>query len=357
MELAYDRLINGLFAKAEGSGVPLAGSFELTGRCTLSCKMCYIHRSEANGSTASREKSAEWWLRLAERAQKAGMLLLLLTGGEPTLRQDFGEIYAGCKRLGLLVSVNTNATLIDESKLRLFSDLPPQRLNITLYGTSRETYRSLCGSAEAYDKTVEAIKALKKAGINIKLNFSITPFNAEDALEAADFAKSLDIPIQAVSYMFSPVRSSGEAVRLSAASAAKAQFDWQRHQLGGEAFSAFLRYKQDRVYPVSEVCGERINCRAGSTTFWVTYDGQLTPCGMMNEPSFPAEDFESSWQRLRTQREKILLPKKCLTCSLRKDCDMCAAVALAECGSAEVPPYACAKAHEYSRLCKEFIDS
>ncbi len=359
MELAYDRLIKSLFAKADKSGLPLSGSFELTSRCTLNCKMCYIHRNESDKSAILQEKDTSWWLYTAKKAKDAGTLLLLLTGGEPMVRQDFDEIYSECKKMGFLLSVNTNATLIDENKIRLFSELPPQRLNISLYGTSRETYLSLCGNADAYDKTVNAIKELKKKGINIKLNYSVTPYNSADMLNAYNFAKSLELPIQSVSYMFAPVRSCGEAVRLSPAEAAKARFDWQRHHLGNdEDFTKFLQYKQDSVYPYDEACGERINCRAGLSTFWITYDGKMTPCGMMTKPSVPADDFSAAWQNILAERESILLPKKCLTCDLRKVCDMCAAVAIAECGnSGEAPPYACAKAKEYNRLCEEFLKS
>lgn len=357
MDLSYDRLITVLFAKAEKSGIPLGGSFELTSRCTLDCKMCYIHRRELDKSAINGEKDAAWWINLASKAKDSGMLLLLLTGGEPMIRQDFDEIYSECKKLGLLVSVNTNATLINEERLRLFADKPPQRLNITLYGASKETYAALCGSGDAYFKTVDAIRELKKAGVNLKLNYSITPYNAADAPAAYAFAKELELPIQPVSYMFSPVRSCGEAVRLSPIEAAKAHFDWQKNHLGNEDFKKYIAFKQTEAVG-DGFCSEKINCRAGSTTFWVTWQGELTPCGMMNSPSIPITDFSEAWQSLREEREKILLPKKCVNCSLRKTCDMCAAVSLAETGKSDaVPEYACTKAHEYSRLCREFIQN
>lgn len=352
MDISYDILINGLFAKADKSKFPLGGTFELTSRCTLNCKMCYIHRSQADSGG---EMSAEWWLDLAAKARDSGMLLLLLTGGEPMLRQDFDEIYTGCKNLGLLVSVNTNATLIDDRKLRLFADKPPQRLNITLYGTSEETYSALCGNGDSYARVIDAIKELKKAGVNIKLNYSITPFNAADAPAAYDFAKSLDLPIQSVSYIFSPVRACGEAVRLSPADAAKAQFEWNRHVLGDEYMKKFIEFKQAEGLG-DGFCSEKINCRAALSTFWVTWDGKMTPCGMMTSPSVAIDDFSEAWQKLKETRKTILLPKKCASCSLRKNCDMCAAVSMAECDkSDEVPQYACRKAHEYAKICNEFI--
>ena len=160
MELTYDTFISRLFAKATQTGTPLSGTFELTSRCTLDCKMCYIHKKQQDAEILEKEKPTKWWLDLAKKAQESGMLLLLLTGGEPMLREDFDEIYLTCKKMGLLVTINTNATLIDEKKIQLFKENPPQRVNITLYGTSRETYGNLCGVPQAYDKVVWAIKAL-----------------------------------------------------------------------------------------------------------------------------------------------------------------------------------------------------
>lgn len=353
LTLNHDAFISNLFAKSDKSSIPLSGSFELTSRCPLNCRMCYIHRKENDCRAIGLEKDTEWWLRLAEEARNAGMLMLLLTGGEPLLRKDFEEIYLGAKKLGLLLSVNTNGVLINDKKIKLFADNPPQRLNITLYGTSEETYSALCGNGEAYSKTVNAIKELKKAGVAVKINYSITPYNSGDSAEAYDFAKSLGIPIQSVSYIFSPVRAYGDAVRLSAEDAAKANFEWRRRVLGDEDMRKFIRFRQGAS---EDFCGERINCRAALSTFWVTWDGLMTPCGMMTSPSVEIKNFSSAWQYLTGERQKILLPKECGECPLRKNCDMCAAVSMAECGRADsVPPYACKKAHEYQKLCNDFL--
>ena len=64
-EIDYDLFITQLFAKAEKSGVPLGGTFELTSRCTLSCKMCYIH----SGCSEKPEKSTAWWSRVCVLAK------------------------------------------------------------------------------------------------------------------------------------------------------------------------------------------------------------------------------------------------------------------------------------------------
>lgn len=355
----YDLLINGLFAKAELQGIPLSGAFELTSRCTLDCKMCYIHRGEHDREALNSEKDTAWWIDLAKQAAKAGTLPVLLTGGEPLIRRDFEKIYLACKNEGLLVSVNTNGTLINSEKIHFFSENPPQKLNITLYGASEQTYADLCGNGDAFETVVEAVKKLKEAKINLKLNYSVTPQNLADAPKALYFARELQIPIQPVTYMFPPVRTGcGEMnERLTPHEAAKAQFDWQKKLLGDD-FTDYLKNKGNSPPPYADIgeCGERINCRAGSTTFWVTWKGEMTPCGMMNEPSVPITDFKEAWEKIKDKRKEIFLPQECTGCEYRKNCDMCAAVSYAETGKFNgLPVYVCRKAHEYGRLCSEYL--
>lgn len=364
MPSEYDRLIDSLFKKAEENGIPLSGTFELTSRCSLDCKMCYIHRKENDREAMRCERPTEWWLDLAKKAKDAGMLLLLLTGGEPLVRRDFEEIYLACRSMGLLVSVNTNATLIDENTVRFFKENPPQRLNITLYGASEETYESLCGDGKAYGRVIKAIRALKEAGVKLKLNYTLTPQNAQDKEKIFEFAKEEGLELQAVSYMYPPVRAQGaeDIARLSAREAAEAQFNWQRNRLGDDKFRKLLEFnlKYSQVAAAREGLGERISCRAGSTVFWVTWQGDMTPCGMMNEPKETiekTEDFNAAWRAIRATRENIYLPSECARCRWRRICDLCAAVSYAETGRFDgKPQYACEKAHEYGKLCQEFLN-
>lgn len=355
LDISCNQLTDFLFLKADAQKIPLAGSFELTPRCTLNCKMCYIHRCSSDKSAMAQERDTRFWVDLAKKASQSQMLILLLTGGEPLLRPDFNEIYKECKKLGLLVSVNTNATLVDEDKIRLFAEYPPHKINVTLYGSSPETYGSLCGNPAAYSKVYGSIREMKNAGINLKLNYSITPDNVADIPEVTAFAKELNIPIKAASYMFSPVRTCGETFRLSPEDAAKAKLEWQRNIFGDNKLQKLLKNEQNSdTGDIS--CSQHINCRAGLSTFWVNWKGEMMPCGMMPGPNIPITDFDEAWKQLCEERKKIFLPSECSTCPLRKKCDMCAAVSLAETGRSDgVPPYACKKAHEFEKLLKDFI--
>lgn len=74
-------------------------------------------------------------------------VVLLLTGGEPFIRPDFEEIYRRCRELGIIVSINTNGTMLGEKQVELLRKLPPQRVNITLYGASEATYENFAAAA------------------------------------------------------------------------------------------------------------------------------------------------------------------------------------------------------------------
>lgn len=95
---------------------PLNGTFELTGRCNLSCKMCLVRVDRKRMAELNlRERTGEEWIDMARQAAAAGTLSLLLTGGEPMLRPDFAEIYSAISNMGFLVTLYTNATMVTSS--------------------------------------------------------------------------------------------------------------------------------------------------------------------------------------------------------------------------------------------------
>ena len=331
-----------IHAKGKALGIPVAGNFELTTRCNLNCKMCYVHNC---GLTE--ELSAKEWIEIGNAAVKSGMIFLLLTGGEPLVRKDFKEIYLALKKMGLLISINTNATLIDDEMFEFLIENPPLRMNISLYGTSNETYLRLCGRP-VYDIVVKNITRLHEAGISIRLNASITPYNACDIEELYQFADKLNIPIKATTYMFPDVRVNGckygEAMhRFKPEDAAKYMVLCKEQYLNEEQLSEFAKighFEDEDCY--SE--GEGMRCRAGSTSFWMTWDGRMLPCGMFATEGYSvkAYGFKEAWNAVRNETKSILLPAECRGCALKGMCPSCAAACMAETGKTDIKPeYIC----------------
>ncbi len=138
------RISKFLFAKAAKNRIPLSGTFEISPCCNLNCRMCYVRKSHKEVQEFGGEKTVEQWLEIARECRDAGMLFLLLTGGEPFLYKDFRRLYTELKKMGFMISINTNGTLIDEKVVEWLKKDPPYRMQITLYGGSNETYERLC---------------------------------------------------------------------------------------------------------------------------------------------------------------------------------------------------------------------
>ena len=296
------------------------------------------------------------------------MLNLLLTGGEPILRPDFRDIYTGCRNLGLMVAINTNGTLIDDDMISFFAENPPARMNITLYGASGETYESLCGDASAYDRVIHAILGLKQAGILIKLNYSVTQYNRRDGKAIYEFARKHDLAIQPATYMFPPIRACEQGCfasdRMTPEEAAEAQIESDWFRMSPDELKRYWKAKLSgvRIPGPDDMCQElpteRIKCRAGRSTFWVTWDWKLRPCGMMTEPSadLSSHGFTEAWKQIREARNEIFVPSQCTSCEFAHACDQCPALCYAETGSfTEVPVYMCDKTKHYLRLIEKYI--
>ena len=81
----------------------------------------------------------------------------------------------------------------------------------------------------------------------------------------------------------------------------------------------------------------------------------MTPCGMMVEPVAEiGDDFSKAWQKIRKEREEIILPPQCTNCEYKQHCDICAAVSYAETGKFNgLPTYVCEKAKAYAKLVEQ----
>ena len=351
-----------LYRKATAAGVPLSGTFELTPVCNMDCKMCYVRLSRQAQEAIAPLADAKVWLQLAQRAKDAGMLYLLLTGGEPFLHPQFREILAGLHKMGLIITVNSNGTMINEDTVRWLKNCPPVRINISLYGASDETYARLCGNPKGFTQVANAIGLLKAAGIPVKLNCSLTPHNAADLPDIVEFSKENDLILQVATYMFPPIRKDGAMTgkndRFSPEDAAYYMAYADYLTLGAERFAA-----REENCPVpadpEDICGDLgdgVRCRAGRCSFWVTWQGNMTPCGMFptaETPNVFTMPFADAWEQVKNETARIRLPAKCATCSAKDVCHACAAMVITESGRYDkVPQYRC----DMIRACKTQYD-
>lgn len=367
-------LLRYLLSKAGRTATPISGTFELTPRCNFDCKMCYVHLTKQQQEAIGKELTADQWLAFGEEAVSKGLLMLLLTGGEPLLRPDFREIFLGLKKMGVMISINSNGSLLDDDMLDFFKHNPPYKFNITLYGSSPEIYERLCGNASGFNKTLHALKTLKEIGITTKVNCSITHYNAPDIENIFKITDDIGLHVQAASYMFPPLRRSHDLIgcndRLTSEQSAQMKLYLSTFRMDDERFMEYASNVVQGIRQIDEdyecldiptaeelTPTEHIRCRAGLCTFWATWDGRMLPCGMMEQPSVSMLDlgFSEAWKATHADSRQIYMPPKCTSCDKRYACDVCAASTYAETGSfdSEAPEYVCRITEEYIKIVTE----
>ena len=211
----------------------------------------------------------------------------------------------------------------------------------------------------------------------MKLNCSVTPYNADDLEQIFAFAEKEELVVQATSYMFPPLRRDASKVgwndRFSAEESARQEAWINVYQNGREAYLKHMESEEmaslsgdieEDCMPVEEGNGdgdsygkegERIRCRAGKCSFWVTWDGRFLPCGMLpgeNALNVFEAGFDAAWEQAKA--EAAAIPVRCSTCSLKDKCRACAAMVYTESGNYhDVPLYRCQMAHAYAGACRQ----
>lgn len=345
-----------IVSKAVRNKMPAQGTFELTPCCNLNCKMCYVRLSKEEQEKQGNLHSAAEWLRIAEEARDQGLLFLLLTGGEPFIREDLPELMKGLQELGIVVSLNSNGTLIDEKTVEWLRQTPPSRINITVYGFSNETYQKLSGIQDGFDRVMKALSLLKEAGIAVKLNCSVTPFNVQDLPAIIRFAAENNYPLQITTYMFPPMRRDesqiGRNKRFEPDEAALHLVRAQALQYGRDSVERSLKQCEEMMDNTDEDCqiqlsqeGDKVLCTAGRGSFWVTWKGDLSACGMIPHQGNRVFEvgFNQAWKKIVEETDAIRLPVVCRDCSLKQACRPCMAMTYTETGEFDqVPQYKCA---------------
>ena len=281
-----------LVNKATANRTPINATIELTPTCNFRCDMCYIRMEKSQAEKRGGLRSIEEWLHIADQLQEIGTLFILLTGGEPLLYPDFKELYIRLKEKGFILTINTNATLIDDETVRLFQRLKPRRVNVSLYGVTNGTYLNLCHATNGFDRCLEGLKRLKEYGIDTKLNLTLTRQNIKEHRQMLELADEWDLPMLTNSYI-SVYSRPGCATTLPLDTCrpvpdevAHAEVEALEHKYGKEYTSYATHVLQQLERGESPVPAEGIGlaCRAGKSSAWINWQGVMTPCVVKHQP-------------------------------------------------------------------------
>ena len=336
-----------MLRRADLNRQPAYGAFEITSRCNLSCRMCYVRHAAGDRTQAAKELPASTWLRLAHQAVDSGMVFLLLTGGEIFLRRDFFDIYEPLTRMGLVLSLFTNGTLITKNIAARLAQAPPSRTEITLYGATAATYEAVTKVPGGYAACCAGIEALVSHGIPLGLKTTITKQNVGELDAMRLMAHNWGMSFSA-SWLLAKrpdgTPSNVEDCRLSASECVSL-----------ESTDSASANEWSELIPRESVVGTRKNfyCHAGKSAFVINPIGEMNVCLVLNQPTArPLEtSFIESWKQVQQYVDSAPpVISECSDCDAITCCARCPAWSLIETGTLTDPvPYLC----EIARARKE----
>lgn len=337
---AMDRLSEA----AHAARVPLYAMLELTWRCNFRCVHCY---QEGLRDTHAELSTAEW-KQLMDELADLGCVFLTLTGGETLVRKDFAELYRYAVTKGFMVTVFTNGSLVTDEVLALWSTLPPRKLELTLYGMSREKYAEVTGNPDGFERALTAIDRLSALGIRVDLKAPAMRPLMSDLPAMAELAAQRGLSFRSDSGLFPRLDGNRAplAFRLSASEAAEIARRTPGLLEAVDSCFAGVPNLSEQVY----------QCGAASNAVNVNPSGFFEACAISRGTSLDWRRLgaKAAWEGLGVEAKRKHAPAalqvlggpgtvdSCGSCRVRGTCGRCPGKSWMESGHVEKPvPHYC----------------
>ena len=339
---------------------------EITARCNNNCRHCYINLREDDTKAKENELNRNRINEIADEAISLGALWCLLTGGEPLLREDFFDIFLSLKKKGLIVSINTNATLITEEHVKFLKKYPPRDIEVTVYGVTEKAYEKVTRTPGSFKKFQKGLDLLLKNGIKVRLKAMALRSNLYELSEIARFCEENTKDF----FRFDPF------INLRHDGNKKRNEEILSERLTPEEIVALERSDPKRFKSLenncdelifdgsnSQICEHLFRCGAGNGNCVISYDGFFRLCYSLWHPECVydlkkgslAEAYEKFVPDVRnreSKRKKFL--KNCRNCRIINLCMWCPANAHLETGELdEFVEYFCEVAQTRAKMLKK----
>lgn len=252
----------------------IAVLLELTYRCNLDCFFCYNDLGKKGRLVAT-----ERYLSFLEECREEGVLVLALSGGEPLMHPGFWEIATRASDLAFSLRIKTNGHGFTEDSIeRLYRDVRPFRVEISLHGGRAETHDRQTRVPGSFARLMTVIPAMLRAGLRVKLNSTLTSWNVGEVEEMWELAESFGV-LLTLNPVVSP-RDNGDLTPLMIAPSS----DEMERVYALEAVRQAHIQVESEPDEVPREAGSEKACGAGSSSVTIDPFGDVLPCVQWRRP-------------------------------------------------------------------------
>ena len=338
-------------SRARGPYVPHIVAWNLTKRCNLACAHCYI--SAGSWHATDDELSTDECLRILDEILDVNPNpMLILTGGEPLLRDDLEALALRASSRGATVVVGTNGTRLTDERIASLMEAGVKGVAVSIDSLRPEYHDRFRHGGGALTDTMAAVERCSSRGLDFVIQTTVTTGNRHEIADLARWSAEAG----AVSFNVYFVVPTGRAEHMRGMSPqenddvlrelvdlegiyrgrmmvrSKCQPQLMRHVIEGDPDSPLLNYET--------------RCPCGVHYVRITPEGKVTPCPYMPVVAgdLLTQSFQEIWDTspVFSDLRSGELGGRCGQCEYREVCGGCRARAYADSGDFMGPDDSCA---------------
>jgi radical SAM protein with 4Fe4S-binding SPASM domain len=323
--------------------------WESTVRCNLACSHC--RRIETADEAARDDLTTAEFRRVLDSTASLGKPIIVFSGGEPLMRNDWEILAAHARSLGLPTALATNGTLVDGPLAERITAAGFRRVSISLDGPDAATHDAFRRVQGSFERALAGIAALRAAGMPMQVNATIAAHNVDQLDDLYALVRKIDVEALHL-FLLVPVGCGMEI--------------GESHQLAAERYEMVLQWVLDRQadgeIELKATCAPHFyrlaaqrakaaggtgtamaghhgrGCMCGVSVAFVSHKGDVFPCGYLPVQcgSVREKPFAEIWRSSEVfakLRDYETLLGKCGRCEFKGLCGGCRARAFALTGN------------------------
>lgn len=303
-------------------------SWNTTQACNMSCVHCYRDA----GTRREDELTTEEGKKLLGEMAKAGFKIVILSGGEPLMREDIYELITHATKVGLRPVLGTNGALITPETAKRLKEAGLGAAGISIDSCDKEKHNWFRKAEGAWENTMAGIEACKSVGLRFQIHTTVMQWNEPEITDITDLAVQLGAMAHHVFFLV----PTGRGKDIEETTLKTEQYEALLNRILDKQLEVpielkptcapqFMRIAKERNMPMRFTRG----CLAGTGYCVVLPNGDIHPCPYMpiKVGNVRETDFDLIWQnsevfeRLRNEK----LKGGCGTCGYDSICGGCRA--------------------------------
>lgn len=317
-------------------------AWEVTRSCNLSCIHC---RASSEFGPYEGELTTDQCFKLVDDIASFSKPVIILTGGEPLMREDIFDIASYVDKKGLRVVLATNGTLVTEDISVKMLESGIRRVSISIDGLDAKRHDAFRGVSGAFEKAMAGIAAMKKTGLEFQINTTVTQVNLDQLQGILDLALRLGAAAHHIFLLVPTGRGKEMAEEEITSLDYEKTLNWfydeslncpiqLKATCAPHYFRIFYQRKKERSSESKEERGSlntmTRGCMGGISFCFISHMGQIQPCGYLEIDcgQIKEKELEEIWNNsvvFRNLRDLSNYKGKCGRCEFLKMCGGCRA--------------------------------